>query len=157
MWFPCTITAVYALCITRYHRGLVIQERVNQQWWIWRKLVKKGNSRRRYKPEDRMNKERRTQGWRPGSVVKSTGCSYRGPRGSSQPPVTLVPVWSAPAPGMSWCTYIYSGKTFLHIKWSLKISQYMEETVWKVKTKQVSTLKKQGWCLIWEQRDWRQT
>lgn len=72
--------------------------------------------------------KRSVDGWRNGSEVTHTWCSYRGqeprsqhPRGGFQLSVTPVPKWCSalfwiPRVPCKWCTCIHSGKAVMHIK-----------------------------------------
>jgi hypothetical protein len=55
-------------------------------------------------------------GWRDGSVVKITSCSFKGPGFCYQLPHSSSQLSEIPVPGEHSLTYIHAGKTPMHIK-----------------------------------------
>ena len=79
-----------------------------------------------------------TQGWRDGSVVKSTGCSSRGPQFNSQHPHGSSQLSVTPASGDPTPSDIHAGKTPVQMSTSLfSCSQWMGKGLFCCKSSQL--------------------
>jgi hypothetical protein len=72
--------------------------------------IKKNHIKKQKQNKTKQNKTKNLTGWRDGSVVKSTGCSPRGPEFNSQQPSVIGSVIDA----LLWCVQGEWGKKNPH-------------------------------------------